>query len=320
MRYGSQIALFALGLTVVSGSGTLKVAAATDSPIVIPMHVVRGVFGEPRLGIDVTIGGTPVNLLFDTGSPGLRVLASAVPSNAARRTGMPAGGGYGTGLILQGEEGTATLAIGDAHTGRDAPIELVNGFSCAAQRPECPAANGGTPEMFGRLFPGILGASNVEPPLGRCCRNPLSTFEGGIGLTYIVHSNLEAPTLTLSPDATERIAFTMIDVRLMAAPPNGCFAISDAKVCGDVLFDTGSPQLVVTTNGALPNGPIARGTRMTLSMGSWSHEYTLGAGSPPLRLVVQRGVTNRIVVGLAALQNIDILYDLEAGRMGLLNR
>ncbi|MGZ3497333.1 MAG: hypothetical protein ACXWNZ_05605 [Vulcanimicrobiaceae bacterium] len=283
------------------------------------MHVTRGVFGEPRLGIDVTIGGTSIRVLFDTGSAGLRVVASAVSSNSTRRTGVPAGGGYGTGLILQGEEATATLAIGDAHTDGDAGVELVNGFSCSAQRPECPAANGGTPEMFGRLFPGILGAGNIEPALGRCCDNPLKAFEDGVGRTYIVHSNFAAPTLTLNPDSAEKSAFTMVDVGVMATPPSGCFTISDTKICGDVIFDTGTPQLVVTTNGALPTGPT-RGTSMTLAIGRWSHEYALGAGSPPVRLVMQRGMTNRTVVGLAALQDIDVLYDLDAGRIGLLNR
>jgi len=62
--------------------------------------------------------------------------------------------------------------------------------------PNCPAANGGTPEMFGKLFPGILGVSIIDPPRGRCCANPLESLAQNSN-RYIVHSAFSAPTISL---------------------------------------------------------------------------------------------------------------------------
>jgi hypothetical protein len=293
--------------TAGSGAGTL----------VVPLHVERGPYGDPRLGIDVNVGPRTVRVLFDTGSPGLRILASALPADAARRTGQHAAGGYGSGLVLRGEEATARFAVGDSNAAEQTPIELVDGYSCADERPNCPAANGGTPEMFGKLFPGILGASNVDPPRGRCCANPLGALIA-YGKRYIVHADFTAPTLTLGPDAAALAPFTMIDVA-RGTLPRGCLRVSSValgEVCGEVLFDTGTPQFVVTTTGIAAQGPFASGTTATLSVGTWSHAFEIGPRTP-LHLLMRRGDANRIIVGLAALQSVDVYFDLFAGRLGL---
>jgi hypothetical protein len=297
--------------------GTVGAAGSNASgPIVVPLHVERGPMGDPRLGIDVTIGEKAARVLVDTGSAGLRVLASSVPPGSARRTGRSAAGGYASGIVLSGEEASAALAFGEARA-PSAAIELVDRIECGPQRPNCPAANGGTPEMFGGLFPGILGISITDPPRGRCCANPLAAVPGGVGQTYVVHADFAAPSLTLNPDSATVGAFTMIDVP-RGALPHGCIRISSSpnETCGDVLFDTGAPQLLVTTTGIASTGAFARGTTATLTLGPWTHGIAVGPGTD-VRLNVRRGDTNRIVVGLSVLQQLDVYYDIGAGRIGL---
>jgi len=285
-------------------------------PVVVPLYVEHGPHGDPRLGIDVAIGERTARVLLDSGSAGLRVLASQAGAST-RRTGRAAAGRYGSGLALHGEEATTPLAIGAAH-GDAIPIELVDSFDCLPEQPNCPAANGGTPEMFGVLFPGILGVSAIDPAGGRCCANPLPALAGGVGRSYVLHANFANPALILNPDAATTGAFTMVDAA-RGTSPRGCIHITGAEpseVCGEVLFDTGTPPCVVTTTGVGHEGAFPPRTPLTISVGAWSHTFAVGPGTP-LRLNVRRGGVNRIVVGLAMLQDFDVYYDIAGSRIGL---
>jgi hypothetical protein len=294
-----------------------SVAAAADTPpLVVPLHVEHGPNGDPRLGIDVGIGSRTVRVLFDTGSAGLRVLASAVNDPSVRRGGPVRGGGfYGSGLTLRGDEATAPLSLGGGAP-QQTSFELVDGFGCAEMIPNCPGANGRTPEMFGTLFPGIFGASMTDPPRGRCCANPIEALPA-YGKRFIVHAAFSGPSVTLGPDPAALAGFTMIDVA-RGVLPRGCVRVSSAagEVCGDVLFDTGTPQIVVSSPGVVAQGPQPAGTTATLTVGAWSHAFA-PAPEAPLRVAMRRGQMNRIVVGLAALQSVDLYFDLAAGRIGL---
>jgi len=77
--------------------------------------------------------------------------------------------------------------------------------------------------------------------------------------------------------------------------------------------------MVVTTTGIGHEGTYAPRTPATLSVGTWSHTYEVGPGTP-LRLSVVRGDHNGIVVGLAYQQDIDVYYDFSSNRIGLANR
>jgi len=318
VAFGSAARIAAVVAAVLVGAVAAP-ATSAGAPVVVPLFVERGPHGDPRLGIDVAIGERTARVLLDTGSAGLRVLASRAGA-AARRTGRAAAGGYGSGLALHGEEATTPLAIGAAR-GDAVPIELVDSFDCLPEQPNCPAANGGTPEMFGVLFPGILGVSAVDPPGGRCCANPLPALAGGVGQSYVVHANFANPALILNPDAATTGRFTMVDAA-RGTSPHGCIRITGAEpneVCGEVLFDTGTPPCVVTTTGIGHEGAFPPRTPVTITLGAWSHTFEVGPGTP-LRLNVRRGTTNRIVVGLAMLQDFDVYYDLAGSRIGLSQR
>jgi len=230
--------LFVLGTVAIAVIATAFVARSAGEPVVVPLYVERGPHGDVRLGIDVTIDDKKARVLVDTGSVGLRVLASA-GGTATRRTGRSAGGAYGSGLMLHGVEARTPLAIGSAR-GDDVTIELVDSFDCLPGR-TCAVTNGGTPEMFGVLFPGIMGLRLRDAPRGDCCANPLPALAGGVGRSYIVHANVADPALILNPDPGSVAKFTMVESALGIS--RGCVRIPSAQpseVCGEVLFDTGT--------------------------------------------------------------------------------
>lgn len=115
----------------------------------------------PRPVVTVAIGGVPLLLLLDTGSTGIRVAAGKIPAKSVKVTGAAAAYGYGSGIQLHGDQADADVAIGDFHTG-PLPIELVRSTDCFADKPECPAAHGVKPAMFGGVLDGIMGVSPEE--------------------------------------------------------------------------------------------------------------------------------------------------------------
>ena len=87
---------------------------------------------------------------------------------------------------------------------------------------------------------------------------------------------------------------------------------------GPVIFDTGTPQLLVTTTGMVPPRPWSHAT---LRIGAWTHDFLIGApGSAGVPFSVRRSDVIRIVVGLSAMQQFDVYYDLERRRVGVVTR
>jgi len=296
--------------------GAAVTPAPQTAPIVIPLHAETGTSGEPRLGIDVTIGSSTQRVLFDTGSAGLRVLAKALPSDAYRATGQRVTADFGFGVELRGEEASASLSLGEAR-GRNVPFQVVDEFGCAPQVRDCPAQSA-EPEMLSGIYSGIFGAYFSPPQRRGCCDSPLFALDGGVGRRYIVHANFKAPTITLNPDDVALSPFSVVDFAAFGAP-RGCIRIYDAglETCGPVIFDTGTPQLLVTTTGLVPPRPWSHAT---LKIGTWTHDFPIGGfGSGGVPLSVRRTEVIRIVVGLTAMQQFDVYYDLDRRRVGVVS-
>jgi hypothetical protein len=111
--------------------------------------------------VTVAIGGVPLLMLLDTGSTGIRVASDKIPGSAVAVTGAASPYGYGSGIQLHGDQADADVAIGSYHTG-PLSIELVRSTDCFADKPDCPAAHGVKPAMFGGVLDGIMGVSPEE--------------------------------------------------------------------------------------------------------------------------------------------------------------
>ncbi|WP_190276795.1 hypothetical protein [Catenulispora acidiphila] len=154
-----------VGGVLATSSAVAAVPSAPAAPAVpasgsIPFSVADP-DTAPRPVVTVAIGGVPLLLLLDTGSTGIRVAADKIPGKAVAVTGPAAAYGYGSGIQLHGDQADADVAIGENHTG-PLPIELVRSTDCFTDKPDCPAAHGVKPAMFGGVLDGIMGVSPEE--------------------------------------------------------------------------------------------------------------------------------------------------------------
>jgi hypothetical protein len=205
------------------------------------------------------------------------------------------------------------MTIGSVHG--NVPMQVVDKLDCSPDVPNCPDQDAFQLEMFGELYPGILGAYPRPPALEGCCDNPLGALDGRIGRTFILHANFDAPAVTLDPAPATVAGFTIVSISALGAP-RGCIRVYEVQheTCGPVLFDTGSGAIFVETMGTVPGPPW---THALLRLGSWSHDFSLGPRAPNVPISIRRGDATRIVIGLAALQTFDVYFDLDGRRIGM---
>jgi hypothetical protein len=294
---------------------------------VIPLSVVT-VAGAPRLVADIHIGATPLRVLFDTGSSGLRVAASTLPPGSATLVGPAPPYPYAGGVELAGIDARASVALGTVRSVAPLPIELVEATHCVAAHPRCPAADGHTPPAFGGVVDGILGVSlRASTDLG----DPMSGLAGG--QVFAVHYDpaghssllLGAPadgfTLQrLRPAPAGGPADTPATPNWFAALPLCLRAPSQlaGPVCTNLaLFDTGSwPTKIIAAH--LTDATLPPNTTFTLAIpdNRWSRTYITGPGQVATLISPIYGGDNRSIVGLSAFARVDLRFDRTAGTIG----
>ncbi|MFE3193087.1 DUF3443 family protein [Nocardia sp. NPDC059240] len=317
--------MFALTAIVAPGSSAdpADIAAATRA---IPLSVGK-VGGDPRLTVEVTIGTRTLTVMVDTGSTGLRVMADKLDAADVTVIGAAQDYGYGSGTRLVGDVVSATVSIGQWKTAAPIEFEQVTQTVCSKKKPNCPAANGNKPIMFGGTYDGIIGlGTNTDSGIG----NPLWDLPNGIGHRFAVHYD---------PGGKSRLLLDVADKgfsrALMPAPDNppaagrqpsrastveACFEMTDlpqGKFCGPTLFDTGAPAIAI---GLPPGndayaGPVPTGTDLTLSAGQpkWSTDLHTDRH---LRARVESGPAARSLAGLLVFADADIRFDLDCGTVG----
>ncbi|MEU1825077.1 DUF3443 family protein [Streptomyces abikoensis] len=353
--------LTACGGGLEPGASTASGGASRASSVpltYLPAGSAGGRLSVPRLQATVRIGSRSANLLVDTGSTGLKVLASAVGDDATP-TGATGSSSFLSGLKISGREARATLRLGAA-TADNQTILLVDSLGCVDQAPDCAAAHGGTPEEFGGVFDGILGIGMAERDQGvkGCCANPMSGLTGDG--SFIVHFDEEHPQLRLNPPPGTVARFRTADLKRTVtarprpgaaptamtswdpAPMKACLTVTGVldHECAPVVFDTGTPTLALEAprpagpalGTLLPGGVVdtyGRQVALTATSADWTWTYRmptkealsqpLNALSTPL-LSYGRQEQAVIIAGLPAFTKVDVLYDLRGGRTGLAPR
>jgi hypothetical protein len=292
--------------------------------MLVPLHVERSDLGHARLGVPAQVDGKAVYLMFDTGTRGLRVLDSVLPRHgyaaAGARTSLQfPGGAQASGAVV-------TLPFSVAGT---QPVELaaqaVDDVRCIAGAKRCVAMDGYTGD-FGWAFSGILGAA-ADTPGDTCCTPPLRALPARIGERYIVHADLQRPYFVLSPSNAVAKGFTMLPLGTQQNGslqwPSGCVQVADKmRFCAPVVFATGGTGMVRIETDKAPewlddadvNQVLRQGNYdVLLGVGPWRHRFD---GAQVTIAKTQPGA-NRIVIGLMALQNIDLLFDFTNAQLGV---
>jgi hypothetical protein len=305
----------------------LTTTTATSVPVSasIPVTAVTTDSG-PVLIVDVAIGGKTLNVLLDTGSYGLRLVASQVPPDAVRRTGPAPQFSYATGVKVSGDLAQASAQIGGQQTAGPIPIELVTDTSCDPGRPDCPAANGKKPIMFGGRFDGIMGVSMraVEGLV-----NPLWRLPDGLGHEFAVHYDPAGASTVLLGEPEAGYNLVQLDkgtpTNVPDAPPPWipsmpvCFteaALPGGQTCGATAFDTGTTTIQIVAPDA-HNSDVPAGTaiEMSVGQGAFSHTYTTGPGARA-EIIASSPSRSQSIAGLPSYAAADVRYDLVAGTIG----
>jgi hypothetical protein len=292
--------------------------------VLIPLKVERADEGHARLGLPVQLDGKAVYLAFDTGTQGVRVLSKVLPGTNYPAAGATTSLTFANGAQVSGPSVKLPFSvIGTKPV--DATVQSVDDVRCQRTQRRCLAMDGYTGE-FGWAFSGIFGAGVAQPD-DDCCTQPLRALPGNIGQRYLVRSNFAKPFVILSPSSALTQNFTMVPMTAAQGGgsqwPVGCVQVSNKmRFCAPVVFATGSTGMIRVETDKAPNwtddgdenAVLAQGNYdVALGVGSWGHRYE-GA---QVTIAKAKPGANRIVVGLMAMQNLDVLLDFQHSQLGL---
>jgi hypothetical protein len=292
--------------------------------LLIPLHVERADEGHARLGLATQLDGAARYLALDTGTQGVRVLKSALPGSGYASAGGVTSMSFANGSEVLGA--AVTLPFSVAGT-KPAPIaaQAVDTVRCRSGARGCVASDGYTGE-FGWAFSGIAGVG-ADQPGDACCTQPLRALPGNIGQRYLVRSNFAKPFLVLSPSSAITKDFTMVPLTASQGSasqwPKGCVRVADKMTfCAPLVFATGNSGMIRIEMDKAPDwtgdndigNVLNQGNYETaIGTGAWTHRYE----NAQVTIVKAKPDANRIVVGLMAMQNIDVLFDFPRGQLGL---
>ena len=293
--------------------------------LLVPLYAERSdTRGRTSIGLPVQMDGKGVYLMFDTGTSGIRVRSKVLP-----RTNYPAAGtrtslALATDAQVSGAIVKVPLSIAGTKP-VDVSAQAVDEVGCLKINRRCVAQDGYTGE-FGWAFSGILGVG-ADEPRDACCTQPLRALPGNIGQCYVVRPNLDRPFLVLSPSNALTKDFIMVPLTIGKDSsmqwPAGCVQVgSKMRFCAPVVFSTGGTDMIRIETDKAPEwtGDVDEHTAfaqgnydVVLGVGNWAHRFndaqtTIAKAAPG---------ANRIVIGLMALQNIDLLFDFAHGQLRL---
>jgi hypothetical protein len=322
-------------LLVLALTGAAPVRAMGDAPRTeTPIREVRLSDGTRRYSIPLTIGTAAVEAGLDTGSIGLRVLARALSPKDADRTSVPSRYVFGSGAMLTGVKGRATLGLGRPALHGEAELVAVDDIGCMTEIPDCPAADIADDEfgIMGNGLPGegfaALFGIGMEPDQ---IANPLIALGVKRWIVELPVPDSGAPgRMVLNPSDEEAAGYTLFRLYQPGqVPPGwhdalpGCFAAGEAKpICGLLVFDTGLGSVRVISENPLP--PWPPGTRATVSIlpeggAALRTSFTTGQiYGTNANNVLRAGVDKpQIRAGLVPFFAYSILYDPDHGMIGL---
>lgn len=255
--------------------------AATPAPRgLLTLHLNRA--DKSGLNLRLRVAGGPEKpFLFDTGSESLWVYFNAMgPRKNYKNTHLHAINRYGSGIVYQGTVVYADVAFEHGYVAASVPLVIVDGASCEATKPRCPAAitPKNCPNVYahrpkdhaaiycleeGRELWGTLGA-DLSPQLVPSPSPPATAPPGPVVLYNVLYGIASWSTtfvvvapneLQLGPRdaAMANFSYVKMTPRTFAtALPNGagtwerdvtlCYTIGThvKRTCADTLFDTGA--------------------------------------------------------------------------------
>ncbi|HZZ05699.1 hypothetical protein [Paraburkholderia sp.] len=292
--------------------------------LLIQLHVERADEDHARLGLPVQLDGKSVYMALDTGTQGARVLKSVLPGSNYSSSGSVTSLSFANGVEILGSGVKVPFSLAGT-TPTPIAAQAVDVVRCLPNARHCVGMDGYTGE-FGWAFSGIVGVGAAQPD-DNSYTQPLRALPGNIGQRYLVHSNFAKPYMVLSPSSAITKDYTMVPMTVSkdgnAQWPRGCVNVGNKMTfCAPLVFATGSTGMIRIETDTAPNwtgdgdvgNVLEQGNYETaIGTGPWVHRYE----KAQVTIVKAKPDANRIVVGLMAMQNIDVLFDFQRAQFGL---
>ncbi len=339
--------VYCLGITACGGGSNSVTTPLPPIPIptlepgvtAVGMPVRTVLLGSTNLkllGLPINVAGQTTELLLDTGSAGIRVLASAIGSAGLIRTDIPSTVSFADGTTFDGVIGQAPVSIGAASSSGAINIQIIDQVRC--NDGNCPD------ELFDGtgFFSGIVGVSLANRTSEPLIFSPIAQLAGNFSSGYIIQTggfNSTQGVFTAGLTSNNRAGFA---IRQLGQPPslptfaNGVpiwddeiltnFTISNTTIQNVpdlAAYDTGSSDISINTSalGApfLQFGSILPGGSQFIATVPGIFNFTINVQTPPTpgldRIFVnsQFGVQ---LIGMPFFFRADTLFDINQGQVG----
>ncbi|MFS8780400.1 hypothetical protein [Synechococcus sp. W55.1] len=337
------LALLLLGAGC-SGQGE----SAASPPALIPLPPQPGTESIPMpvrtlgnsrfklLGLTVGVAGSGAEVLLDTGSAGLRIVATAAGRFGLERTGIPSTVTFGDGTQFIGVLARAPFSIGGIPSREPVTIQLIDRITCVDALVASCSEN-----LFGegRPFAGILGTSLDERSPDRELFSPLTRLPGNFRSGYIIQTggfNSTQGLFTVGLTAANTVGFNFRQFPQVGSFPDGtpiwrdealqvAYSISNTSIqnaLSPTVFDSGSSDIFLNVRllGAAPFStstlPPGAEWRAVLA-GAFEYRIRVGFPITPSRdRIFVNGNQGVQLLGMPLFFNIDVAFDVEGGRIG----
>jgi hypothetical protein len=331
-------------------------ADAGPSPDDVPLTVrYLGANGADDIGFEVTvsIGGTSIPALLDTGSSGIRVVQGAVPAGSfASVSTTNVSVTYGSGTVASGVVATASVTFGNLTTAAPIPVQLITDVGCTEQMPNCPAKNESLDDFAfkgesGGTWKVIVGVGMRVDGDGNQIGNPIVQLPGSPAYVVNVSGPYTTTTgnLRIGPTPAEKATFktnTMVALVGGGTLGNGVTAYNDRgnpvcivdgtapmTYCADALLDTGTAATIVDWAKANRSFALPEGDAVTVNLDDQqmppnvlgSYSFTVQqdpkAGLDLVDIDKTESVTSSINTGTAFFFHQQVYEDQTSGTIGV---
>ncbi|GAB3735210.1 hypothetical protein [Spirosoma lituiforme] len=292
--------------------------------------------------ISVKVNGVASDLIFDTGSSGLRILKGALKGANVKLDAKRLTYGYGSAIsttYIKGQEASGTISVGGLSSDGLLTMMLIDTITHSSSNLVTPTMDSVALKKVFNGLSGVFGVGMRHGPRSDIA-SPLAQLPGNHSyLIYFPRYGQLAGKLVVNPTASDLTGFTFfslapgpnlmpnglnswIDNRL-----NGILVVDGRLIQATAILDTGNP----ITQAFVPNlasyGKLAKGTVVTLGIG-------LPGQTTPLvdttfQVTRQIAGRDRIVTNASTPEKaylafgtnfffmFDVYYDQEGGRIGI---
>ena len=317
-----------------------SISNAIPTAISVPLEILN-INGSTRLGVEIQLaGGSPMKVLLDTGSVGLRVFPDKLGKEGLVKTQQKLYEHYSGGDSYRGIKAFAPMEIGGVTTG---PIgfQIIQKSTCKNR------AIVNCRGLVGDDFDGIMGIDlaglrkNIKNDKNRDgIISPLVQLPGNLKTGFIIEihrigllqENKAVLILGLTPE--NKAGFAMQDLTPLGHYLDGNTGWNDKSLVSHIkiqgvsmdaptTFDTGEPSAVLTVLdlglfNLLKNHHLPPNVWVNINLPTgqnWS--FLTQNKDRNLSFKIYEGGADRLNTGVGFFMHHAVLYDMSKGRLGV---